>query len=153
MMEIGPLVWCHIKNSKKQIVYRQKDSTKTWFNKLRSSNHWKEVILLWLLTQNCTQTIQLIDSHFLSLKLPIANYIGYLDTNLPDTEIMVQILRPTDLVTLTKKFLKWQGDDNSYWQPHMRRSAVKLIVELTPRGRKLAAHSLQDISNMFPDLK
>ena len=79
--------------------------------------------------------------------------IGYLDTKLPDTEIMVQILRPTDLVTLTKKFLKWQGDDNSYWQPHIRRSAVKLIVELTPRGRKLAAHSLQDISNMFPDLK
>ena len=58
-------------------------------------------------------------------------------------EVLVQIMRPSDLVSIDKKFLRWQGDDNLLWRPIILKSSVQLILELTPRGKKLTSKSLQ----------
>ena len=43
--------------------------------------------------------------------------ISSLDTTNKKTVFRVQILRPIDMVSITNKFLKWQGDDNHLWRP------------------------------------
>ena len=67
-------------------------------------------------------------------------------------EVLVQIMRPSDLVSIDKKFLRWQGDDNVnlLWRPIILKSSVQLILELTPRGKKLTSKSLQRIREKFP---
>ena len=67
-------------------------------------------------------------------------------------EVLVQIMRPSDLVSFDKKFLRWQGDDNVnlLWRPIILKSSVQLILELTPRGKKLTSKSLQRIREKFP---
>ena len=59
--------------------------------------------------------------------------------------VLVQTMRPSDLVSIDKKFLPWQGDDNLLWQPIILKNLVQLILELTPRGEKLTSKSLQRI--------
>ena len=65
-------------------------------------------------------------------------------------EVLVQIMRPSDLVSINKKFLRWQGDDNLLWRPIILKSSVQLIIELTPRGKKLTSKPLQGIQEKFP---
>ena len=64
-------------------------------------------------------------------------------------EVLVQIMRPSDLVSIDK-FLRWQGDDKLLWRPIILKSSVQLILELTPRGKKLTSKSLQRIREKFP---
>ena len=74
--------------------------------------------------------------------------ISTLDTTDPTTCFQVQVYRPTDLVSIEKKLVRWKGDDNQLWKPTVSRSIVKAIVEITPRGKKLTKKSL-DIVRSF----
>jgi hypothetical protein len=73
-----------------------------------------------------------------------------IDTTNPDAEIPVQILRPTDMKTPTKKFIKWQGDDNQFWRPSIERGSVKFIVQLTA-GKKISSKSIQEIKKAYKE--
>ena len=66
-------------------------------------------------------------------------------------EVLVQTMRPSDLVSIDKKFLRWQGDDNVnlLWRPIIMKK-LQLILGLTPRGKKLTSKSLQRIREKFP---
>ena len=61
----------------------------------------------------------------------------------------VQILRPIDMVSITNKFVKWQGDDNHLWRPSIAREQVRIIVELT-KSKKLTAKSQALIRRTYP---
>ena len=74
--------------------------------------------------------------------------VSALDTTDPTTCFQVQVYRPTDLVSIEKKLVRWKGDDNQLWKPTVSRSIVKAIVEITPRGKKLTKKSL-DIVRSF----
>ena len=71
-----------------------------------------------------------------------------LDTTNPNLEFPVQVYLPTDKHSLDKKFVKWLGDDNRYWQPIISRGMVKGIVELTSKGRKLTSASKELIQSI-----
>ena len=60
-------------------------------------------------------------------------------------EVLIQILRPSDLASVEKKFVRWQGDDNMLWRPVIARSSIKHFLELTSRGK----NSLQGPCNSF----
>ena len=48
---------------------------------------------------------------------------------------------------LWEKFVKWQGSENKYWTPVIKRGMVKGIVDLTSRGKKLSKASLDVIKS------
>lgn len=68
--------------------------------------------------------------------------VSVIDTTTTDTEIPVQILRPTDMQSFHKKIIRWQGDDNQFWRPHVARGSLKAIVHLTSKGKKLNSTSI-----------
>lgn len=72
----------------------------------------------------------------------VADFTDATDQTQPP-ELVVQILRPCDLKSIEKKFVKWIGDDNKHWRTAVRAASVKLAVELTPKGRTLTAKSLE----------
>ena len=74
--------------------------------------------------------------------------ISALDTTSPEVEFQVQVYRPTDMQSVSKKFVRWQGDDNVFWRPFIKRGMVKGIVELTTRGKKLTSKSKQLVTNI-----
>jgi hypothetical protein len=65
------------------------------------------------------------------------------ESNLPHSDLHIQILRPCDLVSIRKKMVMWRGNDGQLWRTTVHRAAVKLVVELTPRGKTLTAKSLE----------
>jgi hypothetical protein len=71
-----------------------------------------------------------------------------LDTTSPEVEFQVQLYRPIDMQSVSKKFVRWQGDDNVFWRPFIKRGMVKGIVELTARGKKLTSKSKQLVTNI-----
>ena len=66
--------------------------------------------------------------------------ISSFDTTNKKNVFRVQILRPIDMVSITNKFVSWQGDDNHLWRPLIAREQVRIIVELT-KSKKLTAKS------------
>jgi hypothetical protein len=64
-------------------------------------------------------------------------------------QLLVQVMRPCDLKSLDKKFVKWIGDDNQHWRSVIDRSSVQFPVELTARGRKLTAKSIATITKAY----
>ena len=62
--------------------------------------------------------------------------ISHLDTTIPQTPLVVQVWRPTDMKSLNKKFVRWQGSDNKLWKLEIVRENVKVIVNINPRGKK-----------------
>ena len=67
--------------------------------------------------------------------------ISHLDTTLPQTPLMVQIWRPSDMKSLNKKLVRWQGSDNKLWKLEIVRENAKAMVNINPRGKKLCAKS------------
>ena len=63
--------------------------------------------------------------------------VSSMNTTDPTCCFQVQVLCPCDLISVTKKFIRWQGDDNNLWRPIIQRSTVKAIVHLTPRTKSL----------------
>ena len=72
--------------------------------------------------------------------------ISHLDTTIPQTPLVVQVWRPTDMMSLNKKFVCWQGSDNKLWKLEIVRENVKAIVNINPRGKKLCAKSVKLIT-------
>ena len=61
-----------------------------------------------------------------------------------NTAFEVQVYRPCGInVSLDKKFIKWQGDDNKYFRPTIERGMVKAIniVELHIQSKKVTKQS------------
>ena len=56
--------------------------------------------------------------------------ISHLDTTIPQTPLVVQVWRPTDMKSLNKKFVRWQGSDNKLWKLEIVRENVKAIVNI-----------------------
>jgi hypothetical protein len=73
-----------------------------------------------------------------------------LDTTHKDTSFQIQVFWPTDMLTITNKFIKWKGDDNHLWKPIIKRHKVKMILET--KGNKLTAKSLALIRETYPSL-
>ena len=67
--------------------------------------------------------------------------VSGIDTTNPEAEFSIQVYLPVDKVSLNKKFVKWQGSDNKYWTPVIKRGMVKGIVDLTSRGKNLSKAS------------
>ena len=68
--------------------------------------------------------------------------ISALDTTNENTAFEVQVYRPCGvLVSLEKKFIKWQGDDNQYFRPTIERGMVKAIVQIHAQSKKLTKQS------------
>jgi len=88
--------------------------------------------------------IGLLPDNNQNYKLPflvaeIDHDISALDTTSPEVEFQVQVYRPTDMQSVSKKFVRWQGDDNVFWRPFIKPSMVKGIVELTACGKNSPA--------------
>ena len=85
--------------------------------------------------------------------------VGKILTNLTETEsqipvphakLEVQILRPCDLISIKKKIVKWMGNDSRLKRRTVKRVSVKLVVELTPKGKTLTAKSVDAIAAAYP---
>ena len=83
--------------------------------------------------------------------------VGEILTNLTETEsqiphakLEVQILRPCDLISIKKKIVKWMGNDSRLKRTTVKRVSVKLVVELTPKGKTLTAKSVDAIAAAYP---
>ena len=63
--------------------------------------------------------------------------ISALSTTNENTAFEIQAYRPCGvLVSLEKKFIKWQGDDNQYFRPTIERGMVKAIVQIHAQSKK-----------------
>lgn len=72
-----------------------------------------------------------------------------LDTTSADTSIKVQVYRPCgNLLSLSKKFVKWRGDDNCLFQPEIQRGCISAIVEMN-KQQTLTKKSRSLISSMY----
>ena len=72
--------------------------------------------------------------------------ISDLDTTDPDCQFEVQVYRTKDKKnSLSKAFVKWQGEDNVYWKPTIERGMVLSTVSFRPKSKKLSLESLQFI--------
>ena len=87
--------------------------------------------------------------------------VGEILTNLTEREsqirhakLEVQILRPCDLISIKKKIVncKWMGNlnDRRLKRTTVKRVSVKLVVELTPKGKTLTATSVDAIAAAYP---
>ena len=68
--------------------------------------------------------------------------ISALDTTNENTAFEVQVYRPCGvLVSLEKKFIKWQGDDHQYFRPTIEQGMVKAIIQIHAQSKKLTKQS------------
>lgn len=76
--------------------------------------------------------------------------ISHLDTTIETTELEVQIYRPSGrTVSLDKKIIRWQGDDNKYFRPTIQRGMVKAILQMHLASGKLTKQSKKVISSLM----
>ena len=99
--------------------------------------------------------IMIMATHTPAYILPFL--VGEILTNLTETEsqiphakLEVQILRPCDLISIKKKIVKWMGNDSRLKRTTVKRVSVKLVVELTPKGKTLTAKSVDAIAAAYP---
>jgi hypothetical protein len=71
------------------------------------------------------------------------------DTTHPDTKLLFQIYRPSNMNNIASKFTKWVGDTNIPWKDHFDRGLVKAFVFLQVKGKCLAAKSREMLEETF----
>ena len=72
-------------------------------------------------------------------------------SQMPHATLEVQILRPCDLISIKKKIVKWMGNDSRLKRTTLvKRVSVKLVVELTPKGKTLTFKSVDAIAAAYP---
>ena len=79
--------------------------------------------------------------------------ISELDTTNENTKFEVQVYRPGGMkISIDKKFIKWQGDDNKYFWPTIERGLVKASIELHVSSKKLSKQSKNIIQALTFDI-
>jgi len=102
-----------------------------------------EFVVLQLSVTNCPQY---------QWDFVVAQVIGDvsgLDTTDADSQLQLQIYRPSTLNKLDSKFIQWVGDTNQPWKGFFSRGHVKAIVERQVQGKKLTRKSQKLIKDIF----